>query len=99
MRNKKFLGGYFDDKIIEKVNDYCKKNNVSSTEFLGQAIDVFFNKEFSKTDYQTLIIDKLFILSYMNILSLSGDKNTEKYNDMAVKKLQEIKDDFLNSIK
>jgi hypothetical protein len=96
MKNKKQISGRFNDETADKIIGYCKKNNITINQFILNAVDSFFNKEFSKTDYQTLLIDKLFILNYMQILQISGDKNAEKYNDMAVKKLQEIKDEFNN---
>jgi hypothetical protein len=95
MKNKKLLGVYVDDESQKKVNDFCIKNNLSQSDFLRQAIDNFFEKETSKTDYLSFISDKLFILNYMQILSLSKvDKNTSAFNDQAIKKLAEIKNEF-----
>jgi hypothetical protein len=95
MKNKKLLGVYVDDKLQKKVNDFCEKNNLSQSDFLRKAIDTFFEKETSKSDYISFVADKLFILNYMQILSLSKtDKNTATFNDQAIKKLQEIKDEF-----
>jgi hypothetical protein len=95
MKNKKLLGVYLDDELQKKVNDFCVKNNLSSSDFLRQAIIFFFEKETSKTDYLSFISDKLFILNYMQVLALSKtDKNTPALNEQAIKKLAEIKDEF-----
>jgi hypothetical protein len=95
MKNKKLLGVYLDDETQKKVNDFCIKNNLSQSDFLRKTIDIFFEKETSKTDYLSFVADKLFILNYMQILSLSKtDKNAIVFNEQAIKKLQEIKDEF-----
>ena len=95
MKNKKLLGVYLDKDELQKVNDFCKKNNLSQSVFLRQAITFFFEKETSKTDYLSFISDKLFILNYMQVLALSKtDKNTPALNEQAIKKLAEVKDEF-----
>ena len=99
MKNKKLLGVYLDKELVEKIDDYCKKNNVNQSDFLRQAINLFFQKETSKTDYLSFVIDKLFLLNYMQTLSLSkADKNITTYNEQAIKKLDEIKAEFLQKL-
>jgi hypothetical protein len=95
MSNKKFLGARFEPNKTKKIKDFCQEKNISIDTFLNQSVDTFFEKETSKSDYISFVADKLFILNYMQILSLSKtDKNTATFNDQAIKKLQEIKDEF-----
>jgi hypothetical protein len=95
MSNKKFLGARFEPNKTKKIKDFCQEKNISIDTFLNQAVDAFFEKETSKSDYISFVADKLFILNYMQILSLSKvDKNTSAFNDQAIKKLAEIKNEF-----
>ena len=95
MSNKKFLGARFEPNKTKKIKDFCQEKNISIDTFLNQAVDAFFEKETSKTDYLSFISDKLFILNYMQILALTKvDKNAIVFNEQAIKKLQEIKDEF-----
>ena len=99
MSNKKFLGARFDDEKAKKIKDFCSEKNISIDAFLNQAADVFFEKETSKTDYISFLADKIFLLNYMQTLSLSKtDKNITNYNEQAIKKLDEIKAEFLQKL-